>query len=119
MKRLMFVLTVTGLLAVFAGGALAQTAPQGTLDANNLSADPFPELSFDAFSSSAFEYVPAQQFTAERTGTLTTAQVGLAPNTDLASLTGSLKMEITEVEPSGTPAGNTPARVLASHHNPR
>jgi hypothetical protein len=29
-KRLIFVLTVAGLLAVFAGGALAQTAPQGT-----------------------------------------------------------------------------------------
>jgi Bacterial Ig-like domain len=110
----MFVLAVAGLLAMFAGGALAQTAPIGTLDANNLGADPLPGYSFVPYAESSRESVVAQQFTAERTGTLTSTQVRLSSNTDLASLAGSLTMEITEVEPSGGFAGDIPARVLAS-----
>jgi hypothetical protein len=113
MKRLMFVLAVAGLLAVFAGGAQAQTAPQGTLDANNLGAA--PGGSFSVGSAGIFgQYVTAQQFTAESTGTLTSAQVRLAADTNLNSLNGSLTMEITEVQASFTPAGNTPSRVLAT-----
>jgi hypothetical protein len=107
-KRLMFVLTVAVLLAVFGGGALAQTAPQGTLDANNLGGDEFTEFS----TCGAVE--TGQQFTAESTGRLTSAQVRLGTNRDLSSLTGSLTMEITEAQPSGTPAGEIPGRVLAS-----
>jgi hypothetical protein len=113
MKRLMVMLTVAGLLAVLVGGAQAQTAPQGTLDANNLGAAPLG--SFSVGTPGIFgQYVTAQQFTAKSTGTLTSAQVRLAADTNLGSLTDSLTMEITEVQASGTPAGNTPARVLAS-----
>ena len=113
MKRMMFVLTVAVLLAVFGGGALAQTAPQGTLDASNLDAADQRCCAIVTNTASTTE-IWGQQFYAASTGTLTSAQVRLGPDTDLASLNGNLRMEITEVEPSGTPAGNIPASVLAS-----
>ncbi len=118
MKRVVVVMGVTALMAavaaLVAGTALAQTAPQGTLDANNLGAEPIGEFATCGFGSGS-GIATAQQFTAESTGTLTSAQVRLSGrNRDLGSLTGSFTMQITEVAPSGTPAGDTPTRVLAS-----
>ena len=74
---------VTLLLAAMAaavlvaiGTALAETAPQGTLDANNLAAQQNGQWS--VATSGGQEYVVAQQFTAESTGTLISAQVRLS-----------------------------------------
>ncbi len=118
MRRIGIVLGVAALMAatvvLAAGTALAQTAPQGTLDANSLNGQPTGEFATCKFVSSP-ELAAAQQIIAKSTGTLTSAQVRLSGrNRDLGSLTGSFTMQITEVAPSGTFAGNTPTRVLAS-----
>jgi Bacterial Ig-like domain len=115
-RRIVVVLGVAALMAatvvLAAGTALAQGGPQEALDANNPSTERLGEFATGTIGDQ--EYVVAQQFTAESTGTLTSARVRLSTNRDLGSLTGSFTMEITEVEPSGTPAGDTPTRVLAS-----
>jgi hypothetical protein len=115
MRRLVLLLaTVGAMLTLYVGAASAQTAPQGTLDANNLNGQQFYEFGSCRLASGE-EIATAQQFTAESTGRLTSAQVRLSErNLDLGSLTGSFIMEITEAQPSGTFAGDIPGRVLAS-----
>jgi hypothetical protein len=64
----MFVLTVAVLLAVFGGGALAQTAPQGTLDSNNLDTPSGGGVAIES------NFANGQTFTVEHTGMLTGAR---------------------------------------------
>jgi len=89
------------LLAVFAGGALAETAPQGSLDANNLDATPSTagQLSLSRY------YAIGQTFTAVNSGELTSAQALLFLYAIGTPPTEPFTMEITNVDASGAPVG--------------
>jgi hypothetical protein len=96
MRRIIMLLTgplvMAGLLTVFAGGALAQTAPQETLDANTLS---MPQ------SSTAYGFFPgtyqAQTFTAMHNGDVTRARVKIHVDSAFPSVDG-VKASITTVD---------------------
>jgi hypothetical protein len=102
-KRIMFVLTVAVLLAVFGGGALAQTAPQGTLDANNLDTPSGGGVGIGS------DFANGQTFTVEHTGMLTGARVHVAKS----GTPGDLTVQIANVDTtSGLPT--VPEDVIAS-----
>src|SRR5688500_17475750 len=103
----MFVLTVAVLLAVFEGGALAQTAPQGTLDVDNLNYQP------SSMASITTEFASGQTFTVTRSGEITGARVWLSK----VNTSDALTVEIAKVDASsGLPS--SPEEVVASTIKP-
>ncbi len=103
MRKTILVLTAMALMVVgYAGAALAQTAPSGTLDANTL-----PVPSFDGGSLHVGEcgadctWTLAQTFTAVNSGNVTSAQVYVYRDSPPES--GDLDVRLTTVDASGNP----------------
>ena len=121
MRRLVLLLaTVGAMVALYVGAASAQTAPQGTLDANNLNGEPIGEFATCRFTWGG-ELDIGEHFYPQNTGRLTSAQVRLSGRfRDLSSLTGNLIMEIRGGDPSGPVLASTtiPASEITDHLEP-
>lgn len=101
MKTKILLLVVTAaMLASYAGAAMSQTSPGGTLDANSLpEATSLAEVVDQGVLNANFP-AKAQTFTATTSGALTSAQIQMYKECDAAS---DVRMQIATVDESGLP----------------
>ena len=101
--KILLLVVTAAMLASYAGAAMSQTSPSGTLDANSLpKATSLAEVEAQGVLNALFP-AKAQTFTATTSGALTSAQIQMYKECDAAS---DLRMQIATVDESGLPTNN-------------